>query len=57
MTIRKSNNKGLNRELFLLANDFKTCYTVNFPKIIQIFEAWKPTKEPFQTDISFEGKT
>ena len=20
------------RELFLLANDFKTCYTVNFPK-------------------------
>ena len=26
-------------------NDFKTCSTVNFPKSIQILEAWKSTKD------------
>ena len=30
------------RELFLL---FKTCSAVNFPKNMQILEAWKPTKD------------
>ena len=32
-------------ELFAPENDFKTCSTVNFPKIIQILQAWKPTKD------------
>ena len=33
------------RGLFLPEKDFKTCSTVNFPKSIQILEAWKPTRD------------
>ena len=31
-------------ELFLPENDFKTCYTVNFLKNIQVLKAWKPSE-------------
>ena len=44
-TIRKSKKQGGSRELFLPENDFKTCSAVNFPKNIQILEAWKPIKD------------
>ena len=33
------------RELFLPENDLETSSTVNFPKNIQILEAWKPTED------------
>ena len=36
--------KGDSKELFLPENDFQTSSAVNFPKSIQISEAWKPTK-------------
>ena len=43
---------GGSRELFLLENDFKFCYTVSFPKNIEILQAWKPTKD--NTKFSLE---
>ena len=39
------NSKRASRELFLPENDFKTSSTLNFPKNIQILEAWKRTKD------------
>ena len=40
------------RELFLPANDFKTCYTVNFPKKNSRF--WTPGKDmKFTLDFFF----
>ena len=41
----KNKKTGGSRELFLPENDFQTSSTANFPKNIQILEAWKPTED------------
>ena len=41
----ESPKPGSSRELFLPENSFKTCYTVYFPKNIQIWEAWKSMED------------
>ena len=41
----ENQKRGSSRELFLPENDFQTSSTINFPKNIQILEAWKPTKD------------
>ena len=42
--LSQNSKTGSFRELFLPKNDFKTCFAANFPKNIQILEAWKPTE-------------
>ena len=43
--LSQSPKAGAFRELFVPKNDFKTCSAVNFPKNMQILEAWKPIED------------
>ena len=48
------NSKAGFIELFMPENHFKTCSALNFPKHIQILEAWKPTEDmKFRHDFFF----
>ena len=61
----KIEKTGGSSDLFLPENDFKTCSLVNFPKNIQILEAWKPTMKfrlnfffshvPLHMNSTFQG--
>ena len=41
----ENSKTGASRDLFLHKSDFKTSSAVNFPKIIQILDAWKRIKD------------